>query len=458
MSRVATALLACAIPIAAASTAQAGPIQVHPIIVCQSGGVCPGGNPSDPSSVYSQILNQSVLDRIFAQTAGTDAAGVSYPGASFVLQSPVTLTSTAFSTVVVDIAGNPLDSAHQLIRGAGHLQAAEPTTLNVFLVDDIKLVSGPTPLRSIPGYGLISGNGLVISKSANVDTLAHELGHNLGLGHVDGKAWDDPNDLMRSAARNAPSTPGDGRIATSIDLLTGTAANDQVAKANQALFTVNLASASVGTRPGDCKRGALNCGLSIISNVAPTTESLIGVRLRWLDASAVSSAVIDTPIDGVNGLGSDVSDRLGCDQTDFSLAPLANPGGVPGGELHITFPAGCMSPGIESGVAFGFLGQSDNGNGPGLYFAPPFSVQFDFADGSTSIAGYDETTGASTSSTVAVSAIDRSLVAADLFIEDALATDVPEPASWMVLIFALASLACRARSSTICRPTTGVHT
>ena len=114
---------------------------------------------------------------------------------------------------------------------------------------------------------------------------------------------------MRSANRTVPSSPADSRIAGSIDLLSGTAVNDQIRKANQPLFTVNLASASIGTSMADCKPGALNCRLGIISNVAPTTESLIGVRLRWTDAGALDSTVIDTPLHGVSGLSRAISSR-----------------------------------------------------------------------------------------------------------------------------------------------------
>lgn len=442
MWRVQVILAGCAIPLAVAASrpSQAGAIQVRPIIVCDTASSCPGGDPADPNSAYARLFNQATLDRVFAQTAGADFTGTIYSGVSFQVQRPVTFVSPGFSTVDVDVAGNPIDSAHLLIRGAGHLQAPDTTTLNVFLVDTIRLVSAGTAIGSVPGYGLISGNGLVLGVNANPDTLAHELGHGLGLAHVDRTASDDPNNLMRSANRTVPSSPADSRLAGSIDLLSGTAVNDQIRKANQPLFTVNLASASIGTSMADCKPGARICGLGIISNVAPTTESLIGVRLRWTDAGALDSTVIDTPLHGVSGLSRAISDKLGCDGTDFSTTLLANPGGAPGVELHGTFPAGCLSPGSTSGFAFEFPGEILEG-GKSLTFTAPFSVQFDFANGSTSVAGYDATTGASTASTIAISAIDRTQIPDGLSIEGLGAQPVTEPGTWMLVAFALASSA-----------------
>jgi hypothetical protein len=302
----------------------------------------------------------------------------------------------------------------------------------VFLVNRLVATVNGAPVSSpLVGYGLTSANGAIVAANASVDTLAHELGHNLGLRHVDGQSYDNPNDLMRSVGRNVPASGTDPRIGASIDLLSGAAVNDQVRQVNQPLYTVDLASA-------DCKTGGLNCVLTILAN-GTGSESLIGVKLRWLDASVLASTVIDTPLHGVIGLPVGLTEALGCDNTGYTTHTLANPGGRPGEEIDVSLPKGCLTPGLESSLAFEFPGGPTPNVG---YYQPPFSAEFDFADGTTSTGLFDASLGAVSPLTVTVGGVTPDPLAPDQGIDFVVPpASVPEPESNALLLVGLVALA-----------------
>jgi hypothetical protein len=205
-----------------AHASRAAPIQVQPIIVCDNAGANCAADPTstDPNSTYNQLFNQTIINKIYTQTAGTDYTGTSFPGVSFNLLPAVKYDNTNFLTTAVDrlatvqsgnttYSGNPVDAAHVLLRQAGHGQSSDPNTLNVFLVSQlVPTTNGVPDLRTVHGFGLTSANGAVIDAGASPDSVTHELGHNLGLTHVDGQAYDDPANLMRSSGRDTTSDLG----------------------------------------------------------------------------------------------------------------------------------------------------------------------------------------------------------------------------------------------------------
>lgn len=154
-------------------------IDIQPIDVCNSSGTSCA--PTSFAPVY-----EAYADLIFQQ-AGVGL--VFLPATKFI---PASSDPTNWLNPTIDASGSDaFDVAHQLMRLPGHGQPTSNTTavLNLWFVDTLKVSSGPT----VYGTGFIGGNGAIVATAPNpvtgalasVDTLAHEVGHNLGLTHVD---------------------------------------------------------------------------------------------------------------------------------------------------------------------------------------------------------------------------------------------------------------------------------
>lgn len=185
-------------------------VTIQPIDVCTSdGSACaPLGTAAAPLSGLSAY--ESFADAIFAQAGiGFAFAPVKYYDNSAYLRPQADSTGSAV-----------FDTAHQLVRTPGHDQSPNPKTLNVYFVDNIVATTNGVPNGAgVYGYGLIGGNGSVIATApdahgrvAALDTVAHELGHNLGLSHVDippltgpNAVYDTPTNLMNTATRTTPT-------------------------------------------------------------------------------------------------------------------------------------------------------------------------------------------------------------------------------------------------------------
>ncbi len=186
--------------------AKALPFQltIQPINVCDNlGNNC--GNPAE-----NVFLAET--QKIWAQ-AGIDMMFLAFNQ----------LNNTSFLTIDDDNA-TAAPSLADLAFGAGNQQNGDPTVINMYFLDDINPLSGGTTF----GVAFVGGNGIAIADETfsfngglgRIDTIAHEIGHNLGLSHSDPGMTADY--LMRSGgSRNVPGsiddiTPdGDGN-----DLLT----------------------------------------------------------------------------------------------------------------------------------------------------------------------------------------------------------------------------------------------
>lgn len=129
-------------------------------------------------------LNEAGLDAVFSQASfGSDIVDIRI-GAATEIVAPDLLDITSNAEI------SSLFSMHQ-----GSL-----LDVNFYFVDTISACGGINP--AIVGCGETPGNDFVVESifaagSYGAELLAHELGHNLGLGHMSGA------NLMNSALNNS---------------------------------------------------------------------------------------------------------------------------------------------------------------------------------------------------------------------------------------------------------------
>jgi len=395
-------------------------VTVQPIDVCADDG----SNCAQPPQSLS--IDEMAASKIFAQA-----------GVGLIFLPEHTYDDSSYLTTTVDSSGNPIDQAHQLLRLSNPAASPNPTTLNAYFVDNLTQTSG----SPIFGYGLVGSNGAIISQGGGIDTLAHELGHNLGLIHVDGTAQDDPNNLMRSVGRNVPASLANITPDGGSDVLNAS----QITQMQQPLFTVDLASAAVGALGGSCVAPS-GCPFFLKFPAANTSESLLGLKVRFLPgANAADFAV------GLLG-----SPPAGCIPPGVSTTTL--PGG--GEEADYSFAPGCVTQGDNAELRWRYPADFST-SPPSIDYQPPFSFEFDFSSGVTSTALYDATGNVASSTGdvtlgfngdptygIGVTIPDQSTAPVDT--DDNPAAPVPEPPALLLFALALAALAaatCSARGS-----------
>jgi hypothetical protein len=288
------------------------------------------------------------------------------------LVNPTFLNTTITATNAFP-SGEPDDMAHQLMYGSGHGQNSNPSTLNMWFVDSLTVINDTNPKQNIAqvyGQGFIGGNGSIIATEPNAvtgkipapDTVAHELGHNLGLEHVTGPA----NNLLYPIGRTIPSAlcqvapyTCTGAPQPTTDLLTAS----QKATADNPLFTVDLAKVTISYNPamGNCGPGGERCQFAVNFAPSTSTQSLLSFQVRFLNPSTVNDATIT---------GS------GLPYTSVEKIPLVDGGAA----FEFNFASGVFTQGDSFSVLMLLNG---------VMFTSPFSSQFTFDSGVTSTAGFD---------------------------------------------------------------------
>jgi|GEM_PF-3427426 len=285
-------LLAAAAP----ALAQQKLITVQPIAVCNTDGS------NCPNAAGLIATSKPYVDAIYAQAQ----TAISFlPVAQY--------KDSSFSSVTVDPNGLT-DQSRRLMRDPGHLQSPDPQVLNMFFVQDLKSSGGGTPLA----YSFINGNGMIIGPTPRVDTIAHELGHNLGLDHTTLGAGGPSNLMTDGISRSIPASIAD--ITTGkTDQLTPA----QIAQVRAPAFSVNNTRfiAVANTRSLVGNPGATYTELTTVSpagypNLTPTKVAsrielygqspatapaslpngeLTGLKVRFLAGTSVDSGVFVQP-------------------------------------------------------------------------------------------------------------------------------------------------------------------
>ena len=261
----------------------------------------------DPAQAYvfgsasiNETLNFNIVDVCAAGAGGATIAGscapagniqtyVNYANAAFA-QTGIAFAAGAVTQLALPVnagcgVGGPaefctdglLSSSRDLVNTPGHGQSTVDKTLNVYLVNSL-VTSGSAAY----GWGLIGGNGVLLmtgtnpttGKTAALDSLAHELGHNLGLDHVD-----QTNDLMFSgSAGTSRVTPLDVCQLPPYSCVpagTATPAVAPQAVTAGAVSKVTLtATTSVGVTPGMLVAGAGIPAGDTVATFDPVTQTV----------------------------------------------------------------------------------------------------------------------------------------------------------------------------------------
>jgi filamentous hemagglutinin family protein len=340
-------------------SAEAAPFQtivVQPIQVCATDG----------SSCAAVNLNAAVGNAIYGQAD----VGITY-------LAPKTLFASEYLTTdIVANNQNPIDEVRQLLRGSPLASlglSANSSILNAFFVNELREVDLNGTLTGsgtgAVGFAFINGNGIVIDQGARIDTLPHEIGHNLGLDHGTFGAGAANNLMTSGSIRVSPASVADiAPNGQALDQLNAA----QIAEARNPLFSVGLARVvaeqGAGADIARC-RDFLNGFRCLQVNYDPSLPS--ATQLKSLQLRFLTDDFLNTGITGI------LDPHAG---TTRLLTPEFSP--LPGGGVNVKFT---FAPGdFEFGDEF-LIAERPLFGGSGN----PLSFTFDFANGFSTQGSFD---------------------------------------------------------------------
>lgn len=131
-----------------------------------------------------------------------------YPNETYKIYSQVGVAPIFLPTKQINNSALLAVNGVANVSVAGNGQHANPTTINAWFANSLNSSPGST----LYGEAWLGANGVVINGSAvqafpptgRRDTFAHEVGHNLGLGHADFGAGASNNLLTAGSSRQIP--------------------------------------------------------------------------------------------------------------------------------------------------------------------------------------------------------------------------------------------------------------
>jgi len=306
--------------------------------------------------------------------------------------------------------GTNFDNVRDLVRLPQNAPATtSPNTLNVWFVNTLTDVTRPASPTPFFGFGLIGGNGAVVATgrasnglTAAVDTLAHELAHNLGLPHPEdapqkpltqnmvavprpglapttvAMPYRSPRNLMQSVGRAIPTaslcdvppyTCATGTVGVNGR---GVLVTEQItALRNPPIFTqlpLVAGSAAPTVSGGVVTRSDASVGFVTFN---PSLPGIARVAFRFRNATVFPfTASVVVPANPALGYTPAVTQAAVGSNSEIAVE-LRNPLLAEGQGLEIIF-AGTPDAGLPAGLS-------------------PYSTQYNFLNGITSRAGFDQT-------------------------------------------------------------------